>query len=169
MSPERYRVRSADVTYGPHPLATLRDMASVRVFSDEAFIAGEFTDDWVPICAQPALRDAIFPPGRKLTLKEKNFVSVNTPASDPPPTIEEILRKNIAHQTAHEAPLSLEDRRPNRRRRDFIFLLLAGNGGIAALTALLPHNPVALLFALAFVVMFSLSAYWIMFHIMERY
>ncbi|MGY8720209.1 MAG: hypothetical protein ACKVI3_20795, partial [Verrucomicrobiia bacterium] len=56
-----------------------------------------------------------------------------------------------------------------RRRRDFVILLLLGNGFFGGMMFLNPQNPFVLMFGLAGIILSSVGGYWIIYHLMQKY
>ncbi|MFT3870184.1 MAG: hypothetical protein QM715_17180 [Nibricoccus sp.] len=111
-------------------------------------------------------------PDKELKLGAKNFDCVNRPSGeanpDPSPDVHSILRENLRQEMQHEQPLDLT--KPNsRRKRDYWTVLILGNALIAGVLAVLPKNPVVLLFGLSGLVMFTISITWVMWFVMSDY
>jgi hypothetical protein len=152
---------------GPHSLTALKEMASVRAFNADTLIVAEGAETWVPLHTLPDLCAQLFPTGTAYSLK--NAPPRARAEAGPPIVVEEILHKNLANQTVHEAPLDPVDHRPNRRRRDFLLLFAAGN--LVALTAflLMPRDPIVMVPLGSFFVLFNIGVYWVFYHVMDRY
>jgi hypothetical protein len=114
--------------------------------------------------------DEADPPPRKFTLKAKDFTRENVPSTPPPPTVHEVLQANLTVQKSIEPKVlpHLYDRR-TKRRKDYWITMIAGNLLAAGCALLLPSNAVALVYLLAFVVIFNVSLLWVMFQIMDKY
>jgi len=110
------------------------------------------------------------PPPRKFTLKEKSFAVANSRDTPAAPSVHEILGQNLAVQKSVEPAVlpHLTDRRTNRRR-DYWITMLSGNalGGITLI--FLHSNPVALIYLLAFFIIFNISLLWVMYAVMSKY
>jgi hypothetical protein len=77
----------------------------------------------------------------KFVYKPKSFETINKPASQddtPPPSVHEILAQNRKEEAKHEKPLVL-NKKPTRKRKDYVISLILGNGLICGAMALLPN------------------------------
>ena len=75
-----------------------------------------------------------------------------------------ILRENLARANATGLnELSPKSRRKSKRMRDYIFLLIAGNLVLAALSVLLP------LLGIAFLILYNVALVWVMWVVMDDY
>lgn len=107
----------------------------------------------------------------KFTLKPKAFDPVNAPASEPaatPTSVHQILDQNNRVAAEFEKPLEFRPR-PNQRRKDYLVLMLIGNGLIGLAIVLLPRNILITAFGLAAMVVFSLAVTWVLYGVMDRY
>ena len=116
------------------------------------------------------------PPPKKYTLKPREFERLNAP---PPPEatdhfpiendVHQILRENKA--VAERAGLNelVLKKVVSRRKRDYWFMLIAGNAFIVGGVAIARFNPISLVFGLAGVVMLSLALTWLMWFVMDDY
>lgn len=122
------------------------------------------------------------PAPRKFTLKPKEFERVNAPrpeteaqaAADATPALNDVTA--LRHEVrAREAAAGFDEIPPperprsNRRRNDFILLLIGGNLAIIGLTAISGFNIGAIIFGAAGVIMFTLGLTWVMWFVMDRY
>ena len=57
----------------------------------------------------------------------------------------------------------------SRRKRDYWFLLVAGNLLVIAMTSLSGYNPASMIFCLGGLVLVSLGLTWIMWFVMDDY
>lgn len=110
------------------------------------------------------------PPPVKYTLKAKTFEVANSRATPPAPSVHEILNQNLTRQKAFEPEVlpNLHDRRTNRRR-DYWVSMLSGNAVGAVAMIFLHTNPVALIYLLAFFVIFNVCLLWVMYSVMSKY
>tara|TARA_R110002111_G_scaffold112223_4_gene172027 strand:+ start:740 stop:1093 length:354 start_codon:yes stop_codon:yes gene_type:complete len=107
----------------------------------------------------------------KLDLKSKSFERVNHPTSQEdtaPLSVHEILAQNHAIEAEHEKPLVL-NKKPTRRRKDYIIVLLLGNGLIVLTVAILPVNVVTLVYGFSGVVLYTIGLTWVMWAVMSNY
>jgi hypothetical protein len=95
------------------------------------------------------------------------------PAAAPPSVndVQAIVQTNAAKE--HAAGLNDvamgRPRQPSRRKRDYITTLLLGNGVILFFTAFAGINAISLLFGFAGVILFSSSATWVIWQVMDDY
>lgn len=103
-------------------------------------------------------------------LKPKEFARTNEDANrrTQPIQVEKILQENLRQAAAAEEELDLR-RKPSRRRRDYYLLLLAGNGGLLALLAWLPSDPLIRLFVYSAMGVYSVALTWVMWAVMSDY
>lgn len=91
------------------------------------------------------------------------------PAATPPPIDpRQILAENQRIEARYAKPVDLSRPR-SRRARDYWIAMILGNVLIAGLVAILPKNPVVLLFGLSGLVMFSAGITWVMWVVMSDY
>ena len=110
------------------------------------------------------------PPPVKYALKPKTFEVANSRATPPAPSVHEILNQNLIRQKTIEPAVlpNLKDRRTNRRR-DYWVSMLSGNT-LGALAGVFLHtNPVALIYLLAFFIIFNVCLLWVMYSILDKY
>ncbi|MEO0055238.1 MAG: hypothetical protein RLZZ50_1185 [Verrucomicrobiota bacterium] len=176
MSPAYYLVEDGQTT-GPHSLAVLRQKAEIHVLRPEALVhPADSTPDagWHPISSEPELLALLFPARTAPVLGKASFDSSISArdASIVPFDVAAALRDNTARQVSAEAQIPL---RPlvkigGRRRRDFWIVVLTGNGAATAYVVLIAGiGPLQLAFLYAAYAFLTVAAYWVIFHIMERY
>ncbi|MFT3782376.1 MAG: DUF4339 domain-containing protein [Nibricoccus sp.] len=162
----RYLLKVGDNVTGPHSEAALQEMASVRVFDEEALLAPEATEDWRAVGELPELCAKFFPPRKTISLKAKAIETVNQ-ANDEPVSVDQILKENLAAEA--NLPRKPFRRIPNRRRRDFLAAIIIVDGALGAAWYYLPRSQeiqVALISAAA---LLTLGLYWLFYQIMDRY
>lgn len=190
-------VRIDDEVRGPFTPDQLQQLAEVGAITPETAAAANAGGPWAALREMPAC-DELFPPPAHFQFKARSFEPVNRaeqapvdhraliaaasrpsassaagPASAPAATHNEvfdILRENRAReQQAGLDELAPLPPRPNRRRRDFLLLLIGGN--LLFLTGFLtvPRNVVTVLFAFSGAVFYTASLVWVMYGVMNRY
>ena len=115
--------------------------------------------------------DETDPPPRKFVLNPAKTFAVDNPRTTPPaPSVHEILGQNLAVQQSVEPAVlpHLHDRR-TKRRRDYWVTMSSGNCLGGAAMAFLHSNPVALIYLLAFFIIFNVSLLWVMYAVMDKY
>lgn len=143
-------------------------MGSLQGIDPTAFVALEGATEWTALVELPELLEKIFPARVRFELGERDFVTVNRPATSPPLMVQDSLRENLARQLAVEKPMEFP-KRSNRRLKDYIFLVVMGNALVVPVALFLHLNPVTIVYLLAWVVLFNAGVYWIMFQVMDRY
>jgi hypothetical protein len=196
-TPAALFVRIDDAVRGPFTPDQLRSLVEVGAITPETAAAADAAGPWAPLRELPAA-DGLFPKPVQFQFKARSFEPVNRagetpvdhraliaaanrppaaaaagPASAPAATPNEVfdlLRENRAREHAAGlddlAPLPP---RPNRRRCDFLILLIGGN--LLFLTGFLtaPRNVVTVLFAFSGAVFYTASLVWVMYGVMSRY
>lgn len=107
----------------------------------------------------------------KFVLKPKSFEQVNEPASQDataPPSVHEILAQNREEEAKHEKPLVL-NKKPTRKKKDYLISLLLGNGLICLTVAILPLHVVTLVYGFSGIVLFTVGLSWVMWVVMSDY
>lgn len=106
----------------------------------------------------------------KLILKTENLerCALSRPESEAPPSVHEMLQQNRATEAAFAKPLIL-NKKPTRRRKDYLISLLLGNGLICLTVALLPINVVTLVYGFSGIVLYTIGLTWIMWGVMSNY
>ncbi len=80
----------------------------------------------------------------------------------------EILAQNRKKEAKHEKPLVL-NKKPQRKRKDYLIALLLGNGLICLAVAILPLHVVTLVYGLSGIVLYTVGLSWIMWTVMSDY
>jgi hypothetical protein len=190
-------VRIDDAVRGPFTPDQLRQLAEVGAITPETGASAQAGGSWLRLQDLPGCAE-IFPQSRQFLFKAREFENVNQgpgprvdlrdviaaanrppaapaagPASVPataPNEVFDILRQNRARERdAGLDELAPLPPRPNRRRRDFLILLIGGN--LLFLTGFLtvPRNVVTVLFAFSGAVFYTASLVWVMYGVMSRY
>ncbi|MEZ0216276.1 MAG: DUF4339 domain-containing protein [Rariglobus sp.] len=171
-SAPRYYLAEAGQRTGPHSLAVLKQLAEVGTITPDTLHAAESEpNDWTPLRDSQVLHDELFPARPHYTLDANRPVEhVNHPDNTAVPSVDEMLRANIARQRAAEGELlTPQPPRSNKRRRDYLFLVIAGNALGLLVFILLPSNPLVLVYLLAFFVIYNLGLAWTLYGVMDRY
>ena len=168
-APLRYLLVEGGITTGPHSLAVLRQKAEIHVITRDTLIAFENDrEDWAPIHSLEVLSAELFPGQTAFTLGAKTIEFVNTQNSEAPPTVHEMLAGNLARQRTTEGELlKPHPPRSNKRRNDYLALMLGLNAIVAI--RLLQGSPVFDPFLVGLFVMGNISLVWVMFVVMDRY
>ena len=86
----------------------------------------------------------------------------------PESDVVKMLRANHEARKAVETPI--DPAKPkNRKRRDYILVMVAGNAFLIGLFWFLPSNAVTAIFALSGIVLFSIGVTWAFFMVMSDY
>jgi hypothetical protein len=105
-------------------------------------------------------------------LKPKPFETVNAPLSQEPSQpirVEDILKDNLAVREAI-APLELDlERKISKRKRDYLFLLVAGNLAILVVIYFLPRDPLLRTLGYSMLALYTFALSWIMWAVMGDY
>ncbi len=154
---------------GPHSLAVLKQKAEIGVLRADASIAPESEpDDWSPIHESQVLSEELFPARRQFALGARPVEIANTAHLIASPSVDEILRSNLARQQAVEGELLKPvPPRSNKRRKDY--LILAGSINAIVAIRLLQGAPPFDPFLVGFFAMGNISLVWVMFFVMDRY
>lgn len=172
MAAPRYFLQENGLRTGPHSLLVLKQKAEIRVLTPDASIAAEDEPDrWFPIREAQVLAEELFPPrpGYGLTAN-RSVAHVNSPAEHSAPTVDELLRANLARQQAAEGELLKPlPPRSNRRRADYLFTVAAG-----ALASMIPWLFVNvtighIFLSLAATGFVAVCAAWVFYGVMDRY
>jgi hypothetical protein len=128
-----------------------------------------------------AMADELTPAPKKYGFKPKEFERVNAlhptgDAAPPSPPENDVfaLRQGLRERekAAGFDLLTPPDRpRPNRRRRDYWFVMLTTNGVLIplAIWGLTTKNAALFVYALAGVVLISLAVSWLLWVVLDRY
>lgn len=128
----------------------------------------------------PLMADPAEPAPRKFALKPKEFERVNAPRPESgeepaaPPAANDVyaLREELR---AREIAAGMDELKPNgqpdtqRRRRDYRFLLVAGNAAIVGTAAFVGLNPMTAVFAFSGVIIYTVGLTWVMWFVMGKY
>ena len=184
-----YLLLAGDVR-GPFTPDQLRLLAESGVIAPETVAAARREGPWSPMGARPDAA-AIFPARREFQFKEADFERVNTAtarldhrdliaaaqsgpakAGEPPPPVPndvlELVRETARLGAQYEPPVDLTPR-PNRRRIDYLFGMIAVNGLLGTAIILSGHNLIATLYAGSGMVVFSAGFTWLMYGVLRRY
>lgn len=174
MNPPYFLVEDGKVT-GPHSLEVLRQKAEIHVISPDTHIQPAVPPDspWYALREDAALLALLFPARPTLSLGKAHFTSANTPgdAASAPVDVFAMLRDNAARQSAAERDVPLPPLPPRGKRRNRDFLLVALGGDALAILFWLwaGKNTVHGIFVLSFVVVLTLSLYWVLYHVVDPY
>jgi len=184
-----YLLLSGDVR-GPFTPDQLRLLAESGVIAPETAAAVRPEGPWSPMGARPDAA-AIFPARREFQFKEAEFERVNAPtagldhrdliaaaqsgpanAGEPPPPapndVLDLVRETARLGAQYEPPVDLTPR-PNRRRIDYLFGMIAVNGLLGTAIILSGHNLITTLYAASGMVVFSAGFTWLMYGVLRRY
>jgi hypothetical protein len=171
-SAPRYYLADSGRRTGPHSLAVLKQLAEVSTITPDTLHATESEpNDWSPLRDSQVLHDELFPARPHYTLDLQRPVEhVNNPSNIAVPSVDEILRANLARQRATEGELLKPmPPRSNRRRNDYLFLTIAGNLAAVLGFIFLPANAVVFVSLVAFVAIYNIGLLWTLFFVMDRY
>lgn len=121
------------------------------------------------------MSEPIPPPRPKLGFKPKEFERLNTaPPGEPPPPANDVfaIRRELRErEKTGGGDLLRPPERParSRRRRDYWFLLAAGNLGFVVLAGLGSLNAVALVYTFSGIVLYTVGLTWVMWFVMDDY
>jgi hypothetical protein len=192
-----YFVRLNDDIRGPFGWERLKELAETRVITPETEAAENRAGPWVKFMDIPGC-SSLFPERIQFQFKAKSFEQVEprsappvdhreliaaanrqspSPAGAGPPVspripneLEEILRLNRAReQQAGLDQLKPLPRAPNRRRRDYLILMILFNGFFIWSLVSGRSNPTVVTSSIAGIVIFSAGLSWIMYGVMDRY
>lgn len=115
----------------------------------------------------------------RIDVRDLALLAKVKPAATPPPPkpagpasdVHAMLSENLA--VANAAGLNRvapTQGRPSKRKRDYVIVMVAGNGGLLTLFAVvIGFNLFSCLFLAAGMIFFSSAATWIMWHVMDDY
>jgi hypothetical protein len=182
---------------GPFGPELLAELAHSGVITPATEASADVAGPWIPLQALGDC-GRMFPLRPAVRFKTKAFENVNrasypavdlpaiiaaanrpppaTAAAEPPrpanpgPPIDvmEILRENARFQARTEKPVDLTSR-SNRRRRDYLILMIVVNGFFIWRLIAGWGNPVTTLYSLAGLIVFSVGITWVVYGVMDRY
>jgi len=164
----RYLLKIADKITGPHSVAALQEMASVRAFDETTLITPELSEDWKPVRDIPELQTLLFPARKILTFKDKAFVSLPQETSEPV-SVHEILHANLVAEAKNAPSFLPRSKYRNRRRSDFLLCIVLCDLVGAAIWWYLPRNHDTTVLLLSFFGIINFGFYWLFYQIMDRY
>jgi hypothetical protein len=182
---------------GPFSPELLTELAQSGVITPATEASASATGPWIPLQATEGCAE-IFPVRPELGFKSQTFENAN-PASAPPvdhyaliaaanrpapppaksgaqgtagtPTaneVVEILRENARIQAQFEKPLDLTPR-SNRRRVDYLILMILVNGFFIWRLLANRGDPTTMVYSFSGIVLFSVGITWVMYGVMDRY
>jgi hypothetical protein len=155
---------------GPHSLAVLKQKAELGVIKPDSALAPEAEPEaWEPIRDSSVLNEELFPARPRFNLAHRAVERVNTPGEPRHvPSVDEMLRANLARQQAAEGELLKPmPPRSNRRRNDYLILAAMING--LFVVNLIIGRPWYDPFLIGLFVMGNVSLAWVLFGVMDRY
>lgn len=100
----------------------------------------------------------------------RDATSVNRALKSEPNDVHSILRTNQSREAAQGLyDVKAGQRRPSRRLRDYLLLMIGGNGAIALLVVMVGPNILTVMFGLSGMTLLSVSASWIMWVLLRDY
>ncbi len=168
----RFFLTEAGLRTGPHSLAVLKQKAEIYALSPETSIAPESApDEWTPISASHVLCEELFPTRRPFTLGSRPVETINMAGhADAAPSIEQMLRANLARQQAAEGELLKPlPPRSNRRRTDYLFTVAAAAGLSMVPWLFVPVTAGHIVLSLGATGFVALCGAWVFFVVMDRY
>jgi len=189
--PQTY-LRLQGVERGPFTVDQLRELADGGAITPATEAATDKTGPWAPLETFPQ-SEGLFPAPRQFQFKQREIEKASqpqlpsidhreliaaanrplpprtsAPAPAPPNDVVQILQSVARKQAMHEAPMEFK-RRPNRRLRDFLLLMVPVNTLlIIALVWNGRHDPALFVFLVAAAGLLNAGAAWIIFFIMGR-
>lgn len=171
----------------------LRELADGGAISGETMAGDTASGPWIPLGQHPAAV-GLFEPRPEYGLKATEFDRANMagPPVDhrelirlanqgypvqvpgaqqsprPPNDVEELVRATALANAAREAPMTFAPRE-NRRLRDFLFMILAGDGTGLILLLVFRHAPLAAFVVMGLMAIYTICLTWIMWGVMGRY
>ena len=168
-SPPRYFLREDGRRTGPHSLAVLKQKAELGLITADTMLAAEAEPEtWAPLRDSQVLCEELIPARPHYTLGKREVERVNRADNPAVPSVDEMLRANLARQKQAEGELLTPmPPRPNRRRTDYLILagLLNGFIGLLIYHGMPWYNP----FLLGLFIMGNLGLTWVLFGVMNRY
>jgi len=162
----RYLLKVEGKISGPHSEVALQEMASVRAFDDSALITLEPTEGWTPVRDLSRLNAELFPARKTISLKAKAIETVPQENNELI-SIDKILHDNLVAEA--KTPFKPMARRPNRRRRDFLYAVIVLNCAIGAAYHYLPRTREIEIAAGSAAALVTIGLYWFFYQIMDRY
>ena len=156
---------------GPHSLVVLKQKAEIGVLRPDTSIAPESEpDDWSPITESQVLFEELFPAHRPFTLGSRAVERVNSSATPAAPSVEEMLRDNLARQRAAEGELlKPQPKRSNRRLNDYLAIVAAGAGVSMLPWLFVPVTAGHILLSIGATGFVAICAAWVLFFVVDRY
>jgi hypothetical protein len=182
---------------GPFSPELLTELAQSGVIAPATEASANAAGPWIPLQATEGCAE-LFPVRPALGFKSQTFENAN-PASAPPvdhfaliaaanrpaspqakpgaqgtagtPTaneVVEILRENARIQAQFEKPLDLTPR-SNRRRGDYLILMIPVNGFFIWRLLASQGDPTIMVYSFSGIVLFSVGITWVMYGVMDRY
>lgn len=154
------------VAEGPHTLAELAVLRGNGQLTPESWIAKPGDNHWERIADKALLLEKLFPnhPLVKVdqppenTVDIRDILGVNLSREDPN-TLIPALRKDHA----------LKFKGISRNLRDYLLLIIFGNGLLTGLTLSVAINPMTLASCIGFFVLSSCGLAYVLFFVMDRY
>jgi hypothetical protein len=171
-SAPRYYLADSGRRTGPHSLAVLKQLAEVSTITPDTLHATESDpNDWSPLRDSQVLHDELFPARPHYTLDPHRPVEhVNRPDNVAVPTVDEMLRANLARQEASKGELlAPQPPRPNRRRSDFLFTVAAGAGASMFSWVFVDVTVGHIILTLGATAFVALCAAWVFYGVLDRY
>ena len=170
-SSPRYFLREDGRRTGPHSLAVLKQKAELGLLTANSPLAPEAEPEaWAPLGDSQVLREELLTAHTHYTLGKREVETVNHAENPATPSVESILRGNLARQREVEGELLKPlPPRSNRRRNDYLIAAIAGNLLAAIGFIYLPGNPITFVYLIAFVTLYNTGLVWILFFVMDRY
>lgn len=171
-SAPRYYLAEEGRRTGPHSLAVLKQLAEVATITPDTLHATESDpNDWSPLRDSQVLHDELFPARPRYALDANRAVEhVNHPDDAPIPTVDDLLRTNLARQRQAEGELlAPKPPRSNRRRSDFLFTVAAGAGASMISWLFVDVTVGHIILTVASTVFVAICAAWVFYGVMDRY
>jgi len=187
-------LRMPDRVRGPFGTEMLKELIETGVISEATVVGDSEAGPWTTL-GRHGLAAELFQPKSAFRLKATEFHRANTasappmdhqemirmanqgsvgpkkgaaPAPRPINDVEAMVRSTAAANVAREAPMIFVPRK-NRRRRDFLFLILVGDGIGALLLYTFRHYPLPLIGVASFMGLYTGAVTWIVWSVMGRY
>ena len=113
------------------------------------------------------------PPRKNYGLKPREFERLNSPEKAPEKSTEHDVFAMLQQNRNVERSLGKDEfeikETKSRRKRDYWLTLIVGNLMILGLVAVLPLNPVTVIYGFAGVIILTLSLTWVMWFVMDDY